>query len=723
VSDDDHNRVPNWYREIFPAGPSDGFYQKMGYHAASFVDRGSDRLIVSFDNLSDAGNPYLDVQPWAAKFVQDHGWSHLGIYSRGPSWYRDARVNEFFDDLRDRKFFARFKSVTFTGTSMGGFAALAYSNHAPGSIVMALSPQSTLDLNKVPWENRFTKAQGFDWTLPYSDAAKTISKAQKIYVLYDHFLENDRKQVERLKSDKIVPLKGFGLGHKTGVVLRRMEMLKPVMEKALTGTLTQQDFYSMIRNRKDILIYRKVMEAHLTVRGKEHRIPALQNSFRTRRRKAAAEASASGDPKASTDPAPAANKAKPAGPSKSIAARSSSHSIRHPGGNAWMVEERDGVIRYMSDRYADRVMGFEDRGGITLAQTPELVMGHVAFGGAPSSDRPTPQDFRYHVVDNQMNGTGRCAGARAMGIATNLVKDAHQRGLRTVIATDVLKAGVTMSEAMPDGPLFDDLEESLTTAVDTLETWDKTLFVDRIALRLLTGAPETTQAEAASHYVHTARALQRVIPTITGQKSFPKVVISQTFGTRTDGRSAVALAEGMLDLDNPATGFIVATPTYPFALMDGVPATLDGSAQMLVDELEARAVAEVQQGREWRCPSLRYALIRGSEITAEFTAMTDLIREDGDHGFRIHDGDEIITPEVKEITGTTVTLTCDKARPSKDAYLTYAWGMTATDDSPYPANTGVIRDEWQAQSIAHPDSVLHRYALSGRVKLVEANDA
>ncbi len=103
--------------------------------------------------------------------------------------------------------------------------------------------------------------------------------------------------------------------------------------------------------------------------------------------------------------------------------------------------------------------------------------------------------------------------------------------------------------------------------------------------------------------------------------------------------------------------------------------------------------------------------------------MTDLIREDGDHGFRIHDGDEIITPEVKEITGTTVTLTCDKARPSKDAYLTYAWGMTATDDSPYPANTGVIRDEWQAQSIAHPDSVLHRYALSGRVKLVEANDA
>ncbi len=721
MSDDDHNRVPNWYREIFPAGPSDGFYQKMGYHAASFVDRGSDRLIVSFDNLSDAGNPYLDVQPWAAKFVQDHGWSHLGIYSRGPSWYRDARVNEFFDDLRDRKFFARFKSVTFTGTSMGGFAALAYSNHAPGSIVMALSPQSTLDLKKVPWENRFTKAQGFDWTLPYSDAAKTISKAQKIYVLYDHFLENDRKQVERLKSDKIIPLKGFGLGHKTAVLLRRMEMLKPVMEKALTGTLTQQDFYSMIRNRKDLLLYRKVMEAHLIARGKDHRVPVLQHSFRARRRKLAAAATAAGDPKTSSDPVPVVTveaKTKP----KTVAARSTPSSIRHPGGNAWMIEERDGVIRYMSDRYADRVIGFEERGGITLAQTPEVVLGHIAFGGAPSSDRPTPQDFRYHVVDVQLNGTGRTAGARAMGIATNLVKDAHKRGLRTVIATDVLKAGVTMTEAMPDGPLFDRLEDGLSTAVDAVEGWDKTLFVDRISLRLLTGAPDTTQAEAASHYVHTARALQRAIPTVTGQKSFPKVVISQTFGTRTDGRSTVALAEGMLDLDNPATGFIVATPTYPFALMDGMPATLDGSAQMLVDELEARAVAEVQQGREWRCPSLRYALIRGSEITAEFTAMSDLILEDGDHGFRIHDGDDIIMPKVKEVTGTTVTLTCDKARPTKDAYLTYAWGMTATDDNPYPANTGALRDGWQAQSVSDPKSVLHRYALSGRVKLVEAKD-
>lgn len=187
----DHNRVPDWYREIFPAGPHDGFYHKMGYHAASFVDRGRGRLVVSFDNLSDAGYPYFDVAPWASKFVAERGWSHLGVYSRGPSWFRDVGVNDLFYRFWKEGFFTRFDHVAFTGTSMGAFGALAYSNHAPGATVMALSPQTTLDLSKAPWEKRFGKAHAFDWTLPYSDAAQTVSRAGRIYLVYDPFMVPD----------------------------------------------------------------------------------------------------------------------------------------------------------------------------------------------------------------------------------------------------------------------------------------------------------------------------------------------------------------------------------------------------------------------------------------------------------------------------------------------------------------------------------------------------
>lgn len=717
MSDSHHDRVPNWYREIFPAGPSDGFYHKMGYHAASFVDRGSDRLIVSFDNLSDAGNPYLDVQPWAAKFVQDNGWSHLGIYARGPSWYRDRQINDFFDGLRDRNFFAGFKSVTFTGTSMGGFAALAYSDHAPGAIVMALSPQTTLDLAKVPWENRFKKAQRFDWSLPYSDAAATISKARLIYTLYDPFLQNDLAQVQRLKSDHVIHLKAFGCGHKTAVVLRRMEMLKPIMARALTGELTEAEFYRMIRPRRNLVIYRKVMETHLTSRGKEARIPQLQQAFRLRRRQteSAAAATVSADPKTASDPEPALQNPTKMQPRPVAQPRSHAANV-----NIWMAEDRDGAFRYMSDRYAGRVMGFEERNGITLAQTADLVIGHVAYGGVAKVDRPVPEDFRYHVITHALDGTGRPTGARAMGIATIRLKDANAEALCTILATDVIKAGVTAPEAAQDGPLFAAVAADLTAAVDALAEWGKSLFVDRVALRLLSGAPDTAEDQATRDYVHVARALQRDIPRVTGQKSFPKIVISQTFGSRTDGRSPVALAEGRLDQDNPATGFIVATPTYPFALMEDMPATLDPAAQILVDELEARAVAEVQQGRQWHCPLLRYALIRGALITAEFTAMSGLVLDGADHGFRVHDGAQIIIPRLVRLDGTTAILACDQPLMSQDPWLTYAWGMTQTDGST-PANAGGVRDQWSAPSVLCPNAVLHRYALSARVRIIEAS--
>lgn len=277
-----HDRVPDWYAEIFPAGPRDGFYHKMGDHAASFVDRGRGRLIVSFDNLSDAGYPHYDIAPWAAKFVSDRGWSHLGLYARGPTWFRAAAVNRFFDRLAREGFFARFDHVAFTGTSMGGFAALAYCGHAPGATVMALSPQSTLDLARVPWERRFGKAQAQDWSLPFSDAAETVAAAGRVYVVHDPFLAPDRAHAERLPGATL--LRAFGCGHKSAVALRRMGVLKAVMEGALTGRLTEAEFYRLIRKRRDLVIWRKEMEAHLAARGREDRQAALTAAFRRRRR-------------------------------------------------------------------------------------------------------------------------------------------------------------------------------------------------------------------------------------------------------------------------------------------------------------------------------------------------------------------------------------------------------------------------------------------------------
>jgi pimeloyl-ACP methyl ester carboxylesterase len=276
--------LPSWYREIFPAGPNDGFFIKKGVHSLSFVDRGVHQLVVSFDNLSDAGNPRYDREPWAGKFCADNGWSHLGVYSQMSNWFRNQDLIDILEKLKSDNFFKQFDRVAFCGTSMGGFGALTFSSLAPGATVIAFSPQITLDNSLVPWEKRFVKGRNSDWNLAYSDAAEQIKNANRVYVVYDPFYVADKIHFERLSGDNVIPLQGFGLGHKSALVLRKMDALKPIMAGAIKGSLSPRQFYKIIRSRKDIYLYRQNIESYLTERDREQWIPMFRNAFKARRR-------------------------------------------------------------------------------------------------------------------------------------------------------------------------------------------------------------------------------------------------------------------------------------------------------------------------------------------------------------------------------------------------------------------------------------------------------
>jgi hypothetical protein len=278
---------PTWFEEIYPGGTRPGFYHKVGAYAASFVDRGPEKLVVSFDNLHNAGDKRIRREPWAQKLCADHGWSHLGIYAQAPTWFRDMELIQFMEKLAKDGFFTRFETSGFAGTSMGAFGALTFSRLSPGAEVVAFSPQTTLDTDKVPWEHRFAKGRAADWTLPYSDAADGTAEAQNIYLIYDPFDDNDRKQAKRLSGDNITTLRAPGLGHKSALVINRMGHLKMVMEQGLNGTLNPADFYQAIRDRRAIFLYRKTMEGYLKKQGREHRIPGFTRAFRMAKRRAA----------------------------------------------------------------------------------------------------------------------------------------------------------------------------------------------------------------------------------------------------------------------------------------------------------------------------------------------------------------------------------------------------------------------------------------------------
>ena len=259
--------VAPWHWAIRPGGRKTGFLHKFERHALAFVDHGPECLVVTFDNLAELGNTGLHRGPWAYDFYAARGCSVLGVMARKGIWFREPELITALQRLADDGFFARFKKVLFTGNSMGGFGALAFSRLAPGADVLAFSPQSTLDKAKVPWEPRYEKAWSADWTLPCSDAAEGLDSAGQVTVIYDPYVTEDRRHADRISGPNVQKLTAWYGSHKTPVFLRRLDILKSVSDAALQGTLTPALFYDLYRQRRATPWYRNSLINHAKRRG------------------------------------------------------------------------------------------------------------------------------------------------------------------------------------------------------------------------------------------------------------------------------------------------------------------------------------------------------------------------------------------------------------------------------------------------------------------------
>jgi len=155
MSDDPLMGVALWCKDIFPQGEFDGFYRKLVNHAVNYIERDPNQLVITFDNLAEACGRHYARDACATKFIGDNGWSHLGIFAGVTTWFRDQRLIDYLLNLKAEGLFRYYANVALAGTSMGAFGALAFAHLAPGSTVIAFSPQTTLDQSIAPWDRRF----------------------------------------------------------------------------------------------------------------------------------------------------------------------------------------------------------------------------------------------------------------------------------------------------------------------------------------------------------------------------------------------------------------------------------------------------------------------------------------------------------------------------------------------------------------------------------------
>ncbi|MBK1636327.1 glycosyltransferase family 2 protein [Rhodovulum adriaticum] len=270
---------PAWFAEIYPGGDRQGSFVKLENHALLHIERSPDTLIVTFDNISNVHDISFGREPWAYRFVRGGGYSHFAIIARRKDWYRDTQLIDELHRLTERGVFARYKKVVLAGTSMGGFAAMAFASLVPGCIVLAYSPQTTLDQDLVPWEDRFGMGRERNWALPHSDAAFEIQGAKRVFVIYDPFFEPDTRHIQRLEGDNITLLKCWFAGHFSAVFIRRANIIKPLFQMVIDETLTEQSYYRLLRDRRALAWYRKAMEERAIARGHDRLAARIGPAF------------------------------------------------------------------------------------------------------------------------------------------------------------------------------------------------------------------------------------------------------------------------------------------------------------------------------------------------------------------------------------------------------------------------------------------------------------
>jgi hypothetical protein len=212
---------------------------------------GSAILFVTFESMSTRDiQSNSDRLAWGARALCSRGFAVLGIKPKQNCWYRRSDLYATLERLRDEGFFASYSKVVFYGSSMGGYAALAFCGLAKQSIVLTFNPQTTLNIQLVPWEVRFGQGKGEDWAGAYADAGAEADKAAEVWACYDPLYRLDKLHIDRLPRHNLRELKLPGVGHEMPAHFHKLGFLHTVLDGVVQGDLELEEFCKLARRRR-----------------------------------------------------------------------------------------------------------------------------------------------------------------------------------------------------------------------------------------------------------------------------------------------------------------------------------------------------------------------------------------------------------------------------------------------------------------------------------------
>lgn len=258
------------------AARPDAPFRALADHAALWFEPGRDVLIVTLDNLSTIDTPY-PRPAWLRGRILDMGYSVLGVQSMAKDWYRNPDAEDLLRRLVSTGFFRRFHRVLFVGASMGGMGALVLARLVPGAMVLALSPQSTMAPDLVPFEHRFQwAARRTDWDGPgLRDAAGAIPDLGRVVVIYDARVIEDRLHAARLDGPNVVRVRIDHCTHEAIRVVMKCGALAPLIADVLAQGRPGPAFWRAMRARRGVRKWARAFMETVVAEGHPTRIRAV----------------------------------------------------------------------------------------------------------------------------------------------------------------------------------------------------------------------------------------------------------------------------------------------------------------------------------------------------------------------------------------------------------------------------------------------------------------
>jgi len=221
---------------------------------AIFLRGSSDELIFSFGDLITRAKG-LSIN--AEKSLLKHDFNVIGIMPKQKSWFPESSMRQMFTEIED--LIAPFKTRIGYGGSMGGYAAIKYSNLLDLKRVVALVPQYSINPDDVedPRYNMFFHAE---LNANMQIQPQDVSAEREYIVVYDPYCPEDRAQY--VKLEQVLPhMHTLNLpftGHDAIAVLASSELLHDFLLHDFDATYFYKKIRQVKKNSK--FYYRKVIE-------------------------------------------------------------------------------------------------------------------------------------------------------------------------------------------------------------------------------------------------------------------------------------------------------------------------------------------------------------------------------------------------------------------------------------------------------------------------------